>query len=284
MIVVANTYSFPTLVEMGRLCGNESSAAGAGSDQLAVEQAIADGYQTGLLQGQAAAEAIAKEVTQAARKEGFEQGRNEGLAGLRPVADALSEALSALSQEETNLVRECESFCVDLTLAIVARLIEVDTVRAEFVSRAVAAALKVLAPQPPSAIFMNPTDRAYAQPVLQGLPLQDDETLTTGHTRVEAGRLVVEAGIEDALAQIQSAVLNVKRGRGGVESVIAKSNTESVQTRESVLPNPTTAAVQAKQGGQPEAQTAGKSVRAKRNNESAPNKATGSKSADRRKR
>jgi len=283
MIVVANTYSFPTLVEMGRLCGDESSAAAAGSDHLAVERAVAEGYQTGLLQGRAAAEALAKEVNAEARKEGFERGRNEGLAALRPVADALSEALSALSQEQTNLVRECESFCVDLTLAIVARLIEVDTVRAEFVSRAVVAALKVLAPQPPGAIFMNPTDRAYAQPVLEGLPLQEDETLATGHTRVEAGRLVVEAGIEDALAQIESAVLNVKRGRGGVESVLAKSNTESVQTRESVPANPATAAVQAKRGGQPEAQTAGKSVLAKKNNESTPNKATGSKSPDRKK-
>lgn len=274
MIAAANTYSFPTLVEMVRVCGDESSVASPGSDRLALEQAIAEGYQTGLLQSRAAAEAAAKEVADAARREGFEQGRNEGLAGLKPVADALSEALSNLNQERANLVHECESFCVDLTLAIAARLIKVDTVRAEFVSRAVAAALKMLAPQPPSAIFINPTDRAYAQPVLQGLPLQDDETLATGHTRVEAGRLIVEAGIEEALAQIENAVLNMKRSRGGVESVIAKSRTGSAQTGEPT-PADLAATARVKRDGRPgKAQTARKSVPA----------ATTGKSVDRKKR
>ena len=102
-------------------------------------------------------------------------------------------------------------------MAVVARLVEASAVRAEFVARAVAAALRVLAPEPPSAIFLNPADRKLAQDAFAGLPLKDDETLASGHARVEAGRLLVEAGIEPAFEQIKAALLEVETRRGRAE-------------------------------------------------------------------
>lgn len=252
MIRAATTYSFPSLVEVGHLYGKESSAAVVTPDQAAVAQAMTEGYEAGLVQGRAAAETAAKEAIEAARGEGLAHGRDEGLAQVRQVAQTLSEALALMDEERANLARECESFCVDLSLAIVARLVEADTVRADFVSRAIVAALKVLAPQPPSAILMNPADRLLARGALEGLPVHDDETLSPGRTRVETGRLLVEAGIEEAFAQIKSAILEVKPG-GRVKPIAAKRRTESADVKpdaEFLQASPSRESIPAKQGAE----------------------------------
>jgi hypothetical protein len=77
----------------------------------------------------------------------------------------------------------------------------------------VAKAVEVLAPEPPQAVYLNPADRALIGGALDGLPIKDDSSLAPGHSRVEAGRLVVEGGIDQAFEQIKSAVLDARERR-----------------------------------------------------------------------
>lgn len=211
-------YTFPTLMGLSRFSGRDAEQMPVVQDNAAIKEAIARGYADGFAQGRAEAEAAAKVTIGAVREAAVAEGRAEGFAQMRQAAAALTNALAGFEDERAGLARECESFCVDISLAAVARLMETSAARAEFVTRAIAAALKVLAPAPPSAIFLNPADRALVQDAFAGLALKDDETLAPGQARVEAGRLLVEAGIEQAFEQIKSAVLEVRTRRNGAIS------------------------------------------------------------------
>ena len=81
------------------------------------------------------------------------------------------------------------------------------------VVRSVKCALKALAPENPSAIFLNPKVSKHVAVATEGLPLRDDENLSTGSARVEAGRLLVESSIDEAFEQIRTAVLELKANR-----------------------------------------------------------------------
>jgi flagellar biosynthesis/type III secretory pathway protein FliH len=207
----AQPFSFPKRQQFRSSPGLRQPTPAA--DDRAIKDAIDRGYAEGLERGRRAAELEAKNTIEAARREGFESGRTEAITRLEQAAAALRDALGQLKHHSHEMLCQAESFCVDLALAIVSRLIESDAGRAEFVSRVVSKALEELAPEPPRTIYISPADRALVADEFEGLPLKDDPTLAPGHARVETGRLLVEDGIERAFEQIKSAVLEVKEQR-----------------------------------------------------------------------
>jgi flagellar biosynthesis/type III secretory pathway protein FliH len=206
------SYRFPSLAEFNPALIRPARRLSR-IDEAAVSEAIARGYAEGRASGNAEAEKHGELAYKTARSEGLAAGHGEGLTAMQSAGEALGAALKEFNQQRASLTQECEQFCVDLTLAIVSRIVEASPVRAEFVTREIRNALKLLAPEPATAIFLNPDDHKLTAESLADLPLKADDTLTSGHARVETGRLVVEAGIEPAFAQIKSAVLEVKRAR-----------------------------------------------------------------------
>lgn len=206
----AKPYSFPTLVA---LAAPPPQTVETSPNDAELREAVARGYAEGFERGRADAEERAKSVLEASQREGFEAGCAASRTGVERALGALQEALAELAHERDALAGEAESFCVDLSLAIVSRLLEEDSVRADFVARAVAAALKNLAPEIPSAIYLNPADLALIESQLKNLPVKADEHLAPGHARVDAGRLLVDGGIDQAFVQIKSAVLSVRERR-----------------------------------------------------------------------
>lgn len=207
------TFSFPALDQMRNFATGAKAGAACLAEETRVNEAIQHGYADGYKEGAAAAEGAMLKAARDAHSEGLARGQAEGLAEVRRVAEALSQAIDDLNDERAALGAEAEQFCVELALAIAARLVETDKGRAEFVVRAAKAALKVLAPEPATAIFINPADRALAGNDLKGLPLKDNPTLAPGYVRVEAGRLLVESGIDKAFEEIKSTVIDVKTRR-----------------------------------------------------------------------
>jgi flagellar biosynthesis/type III secretory pathway protein FliH len=208
----AKVYSFPSLRQL--LSGQgEPNHAGPHVPPLPdakLEEAIRKGYEDGLIQGRIAATAELDAMRQTVREQAVEAGRVEGLAEADDAAAAMTKALALLEAERRQMAQQVETFSVDLALAIVSRLVEVDSVRADFVARQVARALKALAPQRPQVIYVNPADRALLGRRIADVPVQDDEALARGTARVEAGSLFVEGGIEQAFEQLKGAVLEVR--------------------------------------------------------------------------
>jgi flagellar biosynthesis/type III secretory pathway protein FliH len=222
-VTQAQPYEFPALGEFNRF--GQPLALEAIEDpceQSAYREAIARGYAEGLAQGRAEAENVTKIEAATARQQGTELGRTEGLTAIQQLTAALGEAFAGFEAEHAALVREAEALCVDLALAIVARLVETNPVRAEFVSRTARASLKVLAPEPPAVIFVNPSDRKLNGKALAPLTVREDDTLASGCVRIEAGRLLVEGGIDLAFEQIRSAVVEVKSRRAAVKTTPRK--------------------------------------------------------------
>ncbi len=215
MLYLAASYSFPTLDELRSLREPERELERTAELDREKTAAARRGYEEGLAQGRAAAEDETKAAREAARNEGFEAGVAEGREQAACAAAALEQALEELRCVRESFAAETESFCVDLALAIVARLIEIDSVRADFVTAAAAGALKALAPEEPTALHLNPADRAVLGDSLSKLPVKDDPSLAPGHVRVEAGRLMVQSGIDEAFAQIKASILETKPRRKG---------------------------------------------------------------------
>ncbi len=216
MSQAATVFSFPSLNEFlggQRDPSARNAPAAAPRYDHDREEAVRQGYEEGLAQGRAAAQAELAAIQQAARQEAADAGRAQALAEVeRPVA-ALGEALAQLETERRQVAQQIESFGTELALATVSRLVEVDSVRADFIARLVAIALKALAPQRPQVIYVNPADRALLDDRIKDLPIKEDETLAPGLARVEAGSLFVEGGIERAFEQLKAAVFEVRTRR-----------------------------------------------------------------------
>jgi flagellar biosynthesis/type III secretory pathway protein FliH len=208
----AKSFAFPA---RNKLDAFEQQANQAREAQLgaALADAIARGYAEGLVRGREEAKAEAKDLLETSGREGRERGHDAGLAEMNSAAEALRAALEAFEADRAKVVAEAESFCVDLVLAIVGRIIEGDKARAEFARRATQTALKALAPAPPTAVFLNPAELKLAGKAMSALPLQEDATLASGTSRVEAGRLLVESSMDEAFAQIRAAVVEIKTKR-----------------------------------------------------------------------
>jgi flagellar biosynthesis/type III secretory pathway protein FliH len=208
----AKSFAFPARHRLNALEREAEQARNADLER-ALADAIARGYAEGLARGCEAAKAEARELLENSYREGLERGQGSGLADVNAAAGALTAALEAVNFERANLVAEAEAFCVDLALAVVARIIEPDKARVDFARRATQAALKALAPEAPTAVFLSPADFKLAHKAMSGLPLQEDANLAPGTSRVEAGRLLVESSIAEAFATVRSAVIEIKTKR-----------------------------------------------------------------------
>jgi flagellar biosynthesis/type III secretory pathway protein FliH len=225
MMTSATTFSFPArskLVDFERAANRARTA----ELQAALADAIARGHAQGLATGREEAQAEARELFESSHREGLERGHGAGLAEMNAAATALRSALDAFQLSRAQVMAEAEAFCVDLALALVARMVEADSVRAEFVLRSVHTALKALLPEAPSAVFLNPADFKCAGAAMSELPLHEDETLAPGSSRVEAGRLLIESSIQEAFAQVRAAILEVKTKR--TQAAVAVENPDAV--------------------------------------------------------
>jgi len=205
----ATAFSFPArsrLAEFERAANHARTA----EIQAALSDAIARGHADGLARGREEAAAEARELLDKSRREGLERGHADGVGEMTAAAAALREALDAFQLERTRMTAEAEAFCVDLALAMVARMVEADSVRTDFVRRSVQTALKALAPETPTAIFLSPSDFKCVGAAMNDLPLHEDAALAPGSSRVEGGRLLMESSIAEAFAQVRSAVLDAK--------------------------------------------------------------------------
>lgn len=226
---IAKSFAFPARNNLDAI---EREAALAREAQLeaARADAIARGSAEGLERGREEAKLEARELLESSYREGIAKGHADGLAEMNGAAEALRGALDEFSLERANVVAEAESFCVNLTLAVVARLIDADETRAEFVRRSVAKALQALAPEAPTAVFLNPSDLKCVAETMSDLPLQEDATLASGTSRVEAGRLLVESTLEEAFNQLRSAVLETKLKRVRKKSATRKNSAPASET------------------------------------------------------
>ncbi|HTY53849.1 MAG TPA: FliH/SctL family protein [Candidatus Binataceae bacterium] len=214
MSQTATVYSFPSLGEVlgGHREPRVQNAPAPQTDEER-EEALRKGYEEGLAQGRAAAEAELETIRLTARQEAADAGHAEGLAQAESPLAALSEALAQVENERRQMAQQIENFATELAVSMVGRLIEVDSVRADFIARMVASALKALAPQRPQVIYVSPADRALLEDRLKELPIKEDETLSPGLARVETGSLFVEGGIEHAFEQLKAAVFEVRTRR-----------------------------------------------------------------------
>ena len=205
-------YSFPDPAKLAAIEAASKPAAPA-RDDVALQEAIAHGYRDGFAHGEAAARLAAQEISQQARSEGFAAGRQEGFQQVAQAAEALRRALVEFADFRVELMARAESFCIELALAIAAKLVDVNQFRADFIRRTIHAAIKVLAPETPRTIFVNPTDVKCAESAFSELPVRPDESIAPGGVRVEAGRLLVEGGFEQALEKIQASVFETQSQR-----------------------------------------------------------------------
>jgi len=220
MSETATAFTFPTMGELlgGPRPGSNRNAPAAPRFEEEREEALRQGYEEGLAQGRAAAEAELETLRQTTHQEAAEAGRAEGLSQAESPLAALSEALAQLESERQQMAAQIESFSTELATAIVSRMVEVDSVRADFIARMVAIALKALAPQRPQVIYVHPSDQALLTERLKDLPIKEDEALAPGLARLETGSLFVEGGIERAFEQLKGAVLEVRTRRAAKRS------------------------------------------------------------------
>jgi len=222
----AQPYAFPL---MSKLDESLLAAESAREAQLeaARNDAIAKGVAQGIAQGRLEAQIEAQQLLQQSRQEGLERGHADGLEEMCQAAASLREALAQFDVQRAEIISEAEAFCVDLALAIVARLVETDSVRNVFVLRSVKSALKALAPENPTTVFVNPKVHQHLARAMEDLPLRDDENIAAGNARVEAGRLLVQSSLAEAFELIQSAVLEMKFNRQASLRKVKKNAKES---------------------------------------------------------
>ncbi len=209
-------YHFPKLAQLvGR--ASEPAHRHADRESKALRVAVEQAYERALIEARQAVKQEALAALKAARQRGFEEGLARGLERATQVIDALKRAIAEVDEMRNGLAKTLETFCVDLTLAIVSRLIEEEVVRAEFVNTLVRYGVEALAPHKPVRISLNPADISILGARLAALPVEADESVAPGHARVEAAELFVEGGIDQAFEQIRASILKTRarRNKGG---------------------------------------------------------------------
>jgi flagellar biosynthesis/type III secretory pathway protein FliH len=230
---IAKAFAFPARNNLEAVA-HEAGRAREAQLETARAEAIARGHAEGLARGREEARVEARELLESSYREGDAKGHADGLAEINLAKEALHNALDAFALERAKVVAEAESFCVDLALAIVARLVEADATRAEFVRHSIAKALQALAPEAPTAVFVNPADLKCIGSAVSDLPLHEDATLASGTSRVEAGRLLVESALDEAFNQLRTAVLETRGKRGRKDSAAEENPTPKVETLDAV--------------------------------------------------
>jgi hypothetical protein len=148
MIVDARSYVFPgraDLLNAVASCGPQTV------EPYEAEQraALAQGYEAGLAEGRAAAAVELEHVAAVARDQAAAEGRAAAREELERSGQVLRAGLEALAAERQTLAADVEAFAIELALAVVAKLVEVDEARSAFVTRAIAAAVKTITPDTP---------------------------------------------------------------------------------------------------------------------------------------
>jgi flagellar biosynthesis/type III secretory pathway protein FliH len=208
-MAIPRNYIFPVRAEVDPL----AAAAAPSASDLLIQDAIARGYQDGRVEGREAARAALETSAEAARQRAAEEGREAGLAELKSVADTLRAAIEEATRAREASIEDAEAFAVELALGAVARIAAVDEVRRDFIKRTIAAGLSTLSPQPPIEILLNPADAVWAKRALSELPVRPDENISPGAVRIDAGRILVETGIDEALETIRNAVFATRARR-----------------------------------------------------------------------
>ena len=213
-------YAFPHVAQFSASLRVQADKAKIEAEDRLRRETIERAYIDGFEQGRVAAEMAAKQMFEEARQRGFAAGRGEGLGEPAQAAAALRQALEDFTKWRDQLAGEAESFCVDLTLAIAARLIELDESRLDFIKRAIRAATSLLSPELPTAIFVNPANLNLVASVFSEIPVQAKDTIPPGGVRIEAGRLLVDSDVQLAFEQIKTAVLDtrVRRADSRIET------------------------------------------------------------------
>jgi len=150
---------------------------------------------------------------QDAQCQGFAAGSEQGLAQAAQAAAALHQAFEQFRDWRALLANEAETFCVDLVLAVLARLVELNEDSVNFVTQTVRAAIGALAPELPHAIFVNPAIAALVASAFPQIEVHGEAALPPGGVRLEAGRLLVESNMRQAFEKIKSAILETRDRR-----------------------------------------------------------------------
>jgi flagellar assembly protein FliH len=216
-------FSFPDAAQFEVQAHESANNREIAAQQRALQEAIARGYAEGFAQGQTDAASASKEMFEEARQQGFAAGRNEGSIGPAQAAAALRQALESFDEWRAHLHDQVESFCIDLTLAIVERLVGLNDTRTDFVNRTIRAAIVALDPEMPQRICVHPTSASLAASAFPDLPVRPDDSVPPGGARIEGGRLLVDSSIQEAFDQIKGAVLET-RSRHTRKKVLTKPN------------------------------------------------------------
>jgi flagellar biosynthesis/type III secretory pathway protein FliH len=208
-------FSFPNAAQL-----DAALRAGPGGETIeaqdkALREAMQQGYTDGFQEGRAAAELAAKAIFQDAHRQGFAAGCDQGLAQAAEAAAALREAFEQFREWRAELLNEAEAFCMELVLAIVARLVELNEGSVEFVTRTVRAAIDVFAPELPHTIFVNPANSTLVASAFPEIKVCPEASIPPAGVRIEAGRLLVESNIQQAFEKIKSAMLETRDRRIG---------------------------------------------------------------------
>jgi flagellar biosynthesis/type III secretory pathway protein FliH len=210
-------YAFPSAAQFGATLHAEPNRAKIEAEEQALREAMQQAYADGFEQGRAAADLAAKAIFQDAHRQGFAAGREQGLLKATEAAAALRQAFEQFSEWRAELLNQAETFCVELVLTILARLLDLNEGSAEFVTRTVQQAISVLAPELPQAIFVNPANSEFVASAFPEFQVHADDSIPPGGVRIEAGRLLVDADIKQAFEQIKSALLETHVRRIGPE-------------------------------------------------------------------
>jgi flagellar biosynthesis/type III secretory pathway protein FliH len=208
-------YTFPNAAEFEAALHAEPSRENIEAQDKAFREAMQQGYTDGFQEGRAAAELAAKAIFQDAHRQGFAAGCDQGLVQAGQAAAALRHAFEQFGEWRAELLNQAENFCVELVLAILARLVELNGDNVEFVTRTVQTAIGVLAPELPHAIFVNPANSILVASALPQLQVRAEDSIPPGGVRIEAGRLLVESDVQQAFEKIKSALLETRDCRIG---------------------------------------------------------------------
>jgi flagellar biosynthesis/type III secretory pathway protein FliH len=228
-------YAFPNAAQFTAALHVEPNKGKIEADDKALRETMQQAYTDGFEHGRAAADLAAKAIFRDAHQQGFAAGCDQGLVQVTEAAAALRQAFEQFREWRAELLNQAETFCVELVLAIVARLLELNEGSAEFVTRTVHEAISVLAPELPHAIFVNPANSAFVASAFPQFQVHADDSIPPGSVRIEAGRLLVDGDVKQAFEQIKSALLETRIRRIGRKGVGKKRLASRSRTDEAPI-------------------------------------------------
>jgi|SRR5581483_5911082 len=194
--------------------------------QKAVHAAEKMGFERGYAAGAAEAECRWTRMLERERQAAFEEGRSRGRHDIASLSAALSEAISQYRKRLEAAEGEIESFAIELSLAVIRKILGKRNSRGEFIRRIVREGLSAVSPLKPSRILLNPGDiELYEEK--HGLNVEADASLAPGDVRIDAGRLFASGSLEEAIEEMRKSILHASLSRGSVNRPANADNAES---------------------------------------------------------